>query len=745
MIQINKFENVFGIKKLNIDNSFKRCNVVYAPNGTAKTTLCDGLVAIRDHSSCRDVLDASAPNPCYELVIDGVVYNETHANIPLNILSYSGVKEYDLINDPSLSVLAIPESVKNKIRILKKKYDFLMNKVEAAFSASFPKSYMKPHFIKALRNMASSDRTDKELLYDCVVNVDLKSVKPFLFNLEETDFFKTSNTEVKKKISDVNVKRNAIIYDSIIKTKMNDDVLDNEFKLDNLVNVYNSAVENYYFDKDGKRQFYINKKPYGLDEIKTLINLKEKQIYGSKEAEEGFKAVTKALGRNEEVRSFRDDVLKKHQSLCIEMKNYNHMLERMLVTILGVKNVKAIDSVKRKIVKIKQEIDTLISSSPRGSRINLLWEKYKHLFQNKKFDLVIKNKKDVYLGLEGPVFAKCYPGTSKEIVSVEESRFCTGEIRLFNFINFIIEVESKIANRENFTIMLDDPVESFDYKNKYGIIEYIIEISKCPRAQIVILTHNFDFYRSICTALSWDNYNLNKYFGYRYDNKDVIFYLVNNKRYYFTVVDFNRWKSNVNSVTFFALVPFMRNIIQLSKNRKAVKKLDEYFHYKDSMESIDNSFVFDKLEKKLNCNIQSGNLIFSRTDSYLSSLSNVVHSICLTGNIDETALEYKIVNGLFLRIFLERYLWKKYYIKVRRKPRVSKEDINRRTRTLIDKCIKVNAIQDNELYKVEEINVICPAYIHVNSFMYEPLIDVGAEALTDAATWLYNENMALPL
>lgn len=38
MIKINKFENVFGIKKLINGNKLGKTNVIYAPNGTAKSS-----------------------------------------------------------------------------------------------------------------------------------------------------------------------------------------------------------------------------------------------------------------------------------------------------------------------------------------------------------------------------------------------------------------------------------------------------------------------------------------------------------------------------------------------------------------------------------------------------------------------------------------------------------------------------------------------------------------------------------
>ena len=47
----------------------------------------------------------------------------------------------------------------------------------------------------------------------------------------------------------------------------------------------------------------------------------------------------------------------------------------------------------------------------------------------------------------------------------------------------------------------DDIADSFDYTNKYAIIEYLDELSENPLIDVLILTHNFDFYRTVSKHL----------------------------------------------------------------------------------------------------------------------------------------------------------------------------------------------------------------------------------------------------
>ena len=52
-------------------------------------------------------------------------------------------------------------------------------------------------------------------------------------------------------------------------------------------------------------------------------------------------------------------------------------------------------------------------------------------------------------------------------------------------------------NSKNTLWIIDDIADSFDYKNKYAIIQYLDEISDYPSFNVIILTHNFDFLRTI--------------------------------------------------------------------------------------------------------------------------------------------------------------------------------------------------------------------------------------------------------
>ena len=57
MISILKYENIFGIKELIGAETLGKINVIYAPNGTAKSSIADSLelISSKQIDSIKDV------------------------------------------------------------------------------------------------------------------------------------------------------------------------------------------------------------------------------------------------------------------------------------------------------------------------------------------------------------------------------------------------------------------------------------------------------------------------------------------------------------------------------------------------------------------------------------------------------------------------------------------------------------------------------------------------------------------
>ena len=122
---------------------------------------------------------------------------------------------------------------------------------------------------------------------------------------------------------------------------------------------------------------------------------------------------------------------------------------------------------------------------------------------------------------------------------------------------------AKKEKKENLLI-LDDISESFDYRNKYAIIEYIKDIAnyELPNGKkqfkILLLTHNFDFYRTVSSRLIQTRKN--EFIAYS-SNGNIC---LENGQYTGNVFSYFKKKlSSKNKFKFaVASIPFVRNLIE---------------------------------------------------------------------------------------------------------------------------------------------------------------------------------------
>ena len=131
------------------------------------------------------------------------------------------------------------------------------------------------------------------------------------------------------------------------------------------------------------------------------------------------------------------------------------------------------------------------------------WEETIDIFNDRffvPFVLEAKNKAEVMLGLKGIIelgFRYRDGGESTELSQDELLQSLSmGERKALYILNVIFEIETRRKTRQETLIVVDDLADSFDYKNKYAIIEYLKEISQDGLFSLIMMTHNFDFFRN---------------------------------------------------------------------------------------------------------------------------------------------------------------------------------------------------------------------------------------------------------
>lgn len=98
-------------------------------------------------------------------------------------------------------------------------------------------------------------------------------------------------------------------------------------------------------------------------------------------------------------------------------------------------------------------------------------------------------------------YAVYAPIDGKETAAIDRAKLLqtlsTGEKKALYILNVIFEIETRLKAGQETLVIVDDVADSFDYQNKYAIIQYLKYISEYGNFKQIILTHNFDFFRTV--------------------------------------------------------------------------------------------------------------------------------------------------------------------------------------------------------------------------------------------------------
>lgn len=299
----------------------------------------------------------------------------------------------------------------------------------------------------------------------------------------------------------------------------------------------------------------------------------------------------------------------------------------------------------------------------------------------------------------------------KELIDV----LSMGERRALYLLEIIFEIQARKREGREILLIVDDLADSFDYKNKYAIIEYLKDILEMDVFKIIILTHNFDFYRTVGNRL-----------GLSYDYSFMTIKTINEikivKGQYLKNV-FESWKNRLgnDNKILIASIPFVRNIIEYieEKNSDKYLKLTSLLHFKKetniltlgNLEEIYNEVW--KVSKRFNDKDKKVlKLIFEEADKVLKETEECVN------------LENKIVLSIAIRLMAEKYIINKINFDI-----MTNEIESDQTFELF-KRFKEKFPEDIISMKLlEDVNLMTPENIHLNSFMYEPILDLSDDYL----------------
>lgn len=729
-----ELENCFGIGKFNHKFYFSnngddsKCHnliLIYASNGTMKTSFAKTLDLISKDDKKelpRDMINEDK-RATYIIKSNGENIN------PIEILVINSENyEYDKTEKIS-TFLASKE--------LKAKYDKVYKDLQIK----------ENDYIKKLKSVSQSSDCKKEILgvfqEDSSTNfleVLVKLAPKLLDKHTEYDFkyndIFDKDKKVKKFLEDNKDLINEYFtqYNNLI-TKSNffsSANTDNPFGTYQANELLISINNNAYFEAGHKLKLKEREEIINSSELKKIYEEEISNILSDTKLKKTFESIDKKVSANAELRIFKS-VITKNNSILIKLQDYESFRIELWINYLSEIKSDTLELVNF-YGKVKEDLNNIINEAKKEVTT---WEDIIKIFNMRfhvPFEAKLKNREDVILREQTANLSFVYKedNNTKQVSKDELMKVLSrGEKRAFFILQILFEIEARKTNNQNTLLVLDDISESFDYKNKFAIIEYIKDLTKLNIFKIIVLTHNFDFYRTLSSRLnlSWDN----TYMVIKKSNNEIELkkgQYRNNLLKYFL-------KNIKQDKVFISIIPFLRNIIEYLEmsnnpqdNSNNYDLLTACLHIKKVTKDISHKDVLDLYEKYFpNINFNTVQRLDTNIKEFIFETAERIMS---EENIDEIKIENKITLSIAIRLKAEEYMTNMLGYDVL-------DNINKnQTNELLDKyLIEYGKLNDekNNIELLERVNLMTPENIHINSFMFEPLIDMSVIHLID----LYKE------
>ncbi|WP_416193414.1 hypothetical protein [Nitrobacter sp. TKz-YC01] len=702
-------KHCFGIDALDHAFDFSNNNMpvlVYAPNGVMKTSLAK---ALRSYANNKQPEDIYFPERKSELsildqtgaaldresvfVIDSIDEKYQSARISSLLASEELKARYDEIFG------SIAEKKENLFKALKKPSG-LSKDIDLAIAGAF-----KVRREDVLVALARLEREVKE-----GANSQYSSLKyKVLFSDKVLELLQNEN--VKALIDDYTKVYERILDQSMYFKK-------GVFNHSNAETIAKNLKTNGWFEGGHS----VNLVHGGVrSEIRTdaeliaAIETEKKKILTDPKLAEMFQKVDGTL-TTAELRSFRDYLIE-NPFVVAELSDIDAFKQRVWISYL-VENSQIYFDLISEYDSSKEKIKSIVGEAEKEQT---RWESVIAQFNERfsvPFDVRVENKGDAVLNVSAPqisFYIKNREGADRKADrSILDRGLSTGEKRALYILNIIFEVEARKKAGIETLVVLDDIADSFDYKNKYAIIEYLNDMRNEDSFHLVLLTHNYDFYRTVRGRLGI--YGDNKLLCNRLNGA---LQLIPDR---LSDNPFEDWKKRLDDpVVLVASIPFVRNLAEYVGNAAVFDQLTSLLHIKDNTRTI----TVNDLSGRYASILTAGSFkdFSANAGTVFDLVMSACNEVCKRGD-DDLSLEQKIALAIGIRLLAEEVLIKKI-----NDPDYVKSIGKNQTGKLIRKYEKSGTCDGVILTAVKRVALMTPENIHLNSFMFEPILDMSGHHL----------------
>ncbi len=733
-------ENCYGIKKMNetIDYSNNNVAIIYAPNGTMKSSLAKTFEAIRDERQVEEKI-YGFKSSCSISDEDNVAISKEQIIVinPFDENAYEG-QGLLMANEPlRKAYLNIHDSIESK-------KESLYSKIKEKFGYSNRNNFDVKNTMLNDWGLTVKKEYDclikiKELLHDSMMNCQLHEDDidyASLFNDKVYSMMKTGKTG--ELIEEYENKYRELVDKSLY---MQQGIIDHN----NYGNISNALNANGFFAannevvlkaKDGSTSITLKEQK----ELDDLVKKEKEQVLNSKEIKELFEKINKEISKNKDTQAF-NAFLQTHQDIIVEYKDIDLFKKKVWVKVF-LYYERLLDELIDDYNKAQEDLKKLRDDAREQVTD---WKKALDLFKERffvPFSIEPSNQEDVILNMELPSFKYIFSDSRGEKEVTKDNLLnvlSTGERRAYYILNMIFQILVAKKQGKECLVVLDDISESFDYKNKYAIIEYISDISEYTDAndeklfKILLLTHNFDFYRTVSSRITKRG---NSFIAFVDSDKIKL------EKGQYTKNIFMHYKNTLvkkySDNIMVASIPFVRNLIEYTEgdDNEDYLTLTSVLHYKENTREITLNQIQDIFNKYW-CKKEPTTFAVGRESELIYDIL-MQESEKIT-DIEKLEIENKLILSMAIRLMGEEYMQNKIISDLLNGQDILKDIFSKKNQSawLIKEYKK--HINDDAMNTLEIVAMITPENIHLNSFMFEPILDMSLKHLYK----IYNDVKAL--